>query len=288
MFAILISVLTTTWLLVLFKLFPKYKIDTFQAVVVNYFVAFTCGILLYGNTYQPSVLTHLSWLPYAILSGFLFISMLMFIGMSSQRNGVSMTTVAVKMSMAVSMIFMIVVYQEKLSFIKIGGILAAFIGVVLMSFPFGNKSEKSSSLWMLFVLFFGCGALDFVLNYVQNYHLQHLSTPLFSAIGLGTAGIIGIIYLIYLRIQKKVLIERKNIIAGILIGIPNYFSIYYLIHSYETTNWSDSTVLAILNVSTVISSIIAGYIIFKEQLDKVKWIGLICSLLAIYLFYISA
>ena len=90
--------------------------------------------------------------------------------------------------------------------------------------------------------------------------------------------------LIFKLIRKKEKIIFKNIGAGILLGIPNYFSIYYLIHSYEVTNLPDSTILAILNVLSVLASLIAGYFIFKEKLNWLKVVGIINCLVSIYLF----
>jgi drug/metabolite transporter (DMT)-like permease len=77
----------------------------------------------------------------------------------------------------------------------------------------------------------------------------------------------------------------KNVFAGICLGIPNFFSIYLLITAYSSTGWSDSTVLAVVNVSIVITSAILGFIAFKEALSKQKLLGLVCSILAIGLLY---
>ena len=55
-------------------------------------------------------------------------------GVSSQKNGVALTSIAVKMSMAISMMFMIVLYRESLSILKITGIIFAFLGVFLVTF----------------------------------------------------------------------------------------------------------------------------------------------------------
>jgi drug/metabolite transporter (DMT)-like permease len=108
---------------------------------------------------------------------------------------------------------------------------------------------------------------------------------LFSAFGLATAGILGFFILIIQLNQKKTRIELKNILAGIVLGIPNYFSIYLLISSYQSTGWKDSTVLSIINVSVVLISAFIGLLFFHEKINRLKLLGLICSLLAIALLY---
>jgi drug/metabolite transporter (DMT)-like permease len=205
-------------------------------------------------------------------------------GKSSQLNGVALTSVSVKMSMAVSAIFIGI--GEEFGLIKILGILMAVLGVLLVSFD-SSDSSKTKSIWMLLVLFFGSGLLDYALNFVQKYHLTDLSASLFSAIGFGIAGLFGAILLSQSIIRKQTSVSGKNIVAGICLGIPNYFSIYLLISAYSTTGWTDSTVLAIVNVSIVIISALLGFIAFKELASKQKVIGLLCAISAIILLYFA-
>lgn len=284
MISISIAVITVTWIFILFKFFPKYKIDTFQAVTFNYLAAFICGSLLYGNQIKSNLFIHKEWILWTCICGILFISLFYLMGKSSQNNGVSITTVIVKMSMAFSMVLMILFYHEDINIYKISALLLALIGIFFLSKEKSNKNKKTSDKALLISLFIGCGILDFVLNYVQNFKLQYISSPLFSAFGLGIAGILGCILLIIKSFLKKERIQLKNIGAGILLGIPNYFSIYYLIHSYEVLNLPDSSVLALLNIFSVLASLIAGYLIFKEKITWLKAFGIFSCLISIYLY----
>jgi drug/metabolite transporter (DMT)-like permease len=205
-------------------------------------------------------------------------------GKSSQNNGVSLTTVIVKMSMAFSMVLMILFYHENINIYKTSAFILALFGIFFLSKEKNDGRKNNKDKILLIILFIGCGALDFVLNYVQNFKLQYISSPLFSAFGLGFAGIIGCILLTIKSIKKQEKITFKNILAGVLLGIPNYFSIYYLIHSYEVLDLPDSTVLALLNVLSVLASLIAGYFLFKEKITVLKAIGILSCLISINLF----
>jgi len=288
MIALIFAILTSSFIFVLFKLFPKYSVNTFQAIVFNYVTACICGFSLFGDQWKMSFIEVGHWPYFAILCGFLFIGLFYLIGISSQKNGVAITSVAVKMSMALSMLLIIFLYRESVSFLKIVGIIAAFTGVFLMAFQKEVKSNAKSYIWMLVVLFLGCAILDFILNYVQKYELSQLPCSLFSAIGFGVSGVIGLIILMVQFIRYSVKIEFKNIIAGILLGIPNFFSIYLLLESYSSTSWNDSTVLAIMNVSVVMISALIGFSAFKESASKQKIAGLVISILAIVILYIAS
>jgi drug/metabolite transporter (DMT)-like permease len=289
MISLTLAILFSSFIFVIFKLFDRYKIDVFQAIVFNYFTAFLCGILLYGNEWNPTALNDISWFYYAIVAAILFISLFILMGLSSQKNGVAITSVAVKMSMAASVFGMIFLYNESVSALKILGILFAFAGVVLVSWQSKDENEhQKKSLWMLFTLFFGSGILDLVLNYVQKNELKALTPSLFSAFGFGMAGIIGLVVFLFQLQQRKARFAFKNVLGGIALGIPNYFSIYLLIKSYKETGWADSTVLAIINVSIVCISAVTGFLIFKEKLNLTKGLGIVASLFAILMLYLAS
>ncbi|MFN5149223.1 MAG: EamA family transporter [Flavobacteriia bacterium] len=287
MIALLFSIISSGLIFVIFKLFPRYGIDTFQAIVFNYFTAFACGTILFGNEWKDTALQQGQWPLFVVISAFLFISLFILMGISSQRNGVALTSIAVKMSMAISMLLMITLYRESLSALKMSGILFAFTGVFLVSFSGKEKSTEKGSMWMLGALFFGSGILDFVLNYVQKYELFDLSPSLFSAFGFGLAGIIGLIILAYRIISGHSRFHPRNIAAGIVLGIPNYFSIFLLITAYKETGWKDTTVLSITNVSVVLMSALIGFTAFKEQTSTRKFIGLAAAIAAIVFLYLA-
>jgi drug/metabolite transporter (DMT)-like permease len=284
MIPLLLSILSSSAIFAIFKLFERFKIDTFQAIVFNYFTAFFIGIILYGHQWNEKGFDEISWFFYAVICALLFIGLFLIMGRSSQINGVASTSVAVKMSTAISIILMIVGYSEKFTALKASGILLALVSVFLVSYTKGKKAPAS---WMLLVLFFGSGTLDFVLNYVQNFELKTISTALFSAFALGLAGVLGALILSVRIIQGSTKVELKNIAAGIVLGIPNYFSIYLLIHSYRTTGWQDSTVLAVTNVSVVLLSSLIGFLAFEENATSRKIIGLISAILAIVILSLA-
>lgn len=286
MIALALSIFCSTIIFVLFKLFKKFGIDTFQAIVFNYFTAFIIGVSLYHNEWNPNALQEQTWMFFSAGTSILFIGLFLLMAFSSQSNGVASTSIAVKMSMAISLIIMIISYGEEVSALKTAAILLAILGVFLVSYSGKNKTKMASG-WMLLVLFIGSGTLDYTLSLVQKHILQSLTASLFSAISLGLAGIIGSVVLIVRIIQNKTQLRAKNLIAGIILGVPNFFSIYLLLLSYKTTGWTDSTVLAITNVSVVLFSAIIGFLIFSEEANKRKIIGLIAAISAIVSLYFA-
>jgi drug/metabolite transporter (DMT)-like permease len=285
---LLLTILFSGFIFVLFKLFPIFKIDTFQAIVVNYFVAFLCGFLFFPFELTKFVSVNQFWFLNAISASVLFIGLFLIMGISSQRNGLSSTSVAVKMSMALSVLGMMISYSEELQWMKIVGIFLAITGVISMTIQPSTQKNQVSSSWMLLLLFVGSGLLDFLLNYIQHHVLMKNETAFFTAYAFGMAGVIGICIAFIMWLQRKLKPSLRNILAGILLGIPNYFSIYFLMKAYDVLTWSDSSILAIINVSIVVFASIVGLLFFKEKWNKLKIIGFISSLISILFIYLSA
>ena len=289
MIALVLSILASSAIFIIFKLFQRFDINTFQAIVFNYFTAFLCGILLFGQEWNEEVLQESHWIVGVVSCSALFISLFILIGLSSQRNGVASTSVAVKMSMALSVLAMIFFYRESVSILKALGILLAFAGVILVTHQKKNTNQRvESAFWMLVVLFFGSSMLDLILNYSQKSLLGSLTPSLFSAFGFGLAGMIGLMILSIQLLRGKAKIALRNIGAGIVLGIPNFFSIYLLLIAYQSSGLSDSNVVTIVNIGIVALSALLGWFLFKEEMPVQKVFGLVLSVLAIALISLNS
>jgi len=78
-------------------------------------------------------------------------------------------------------------------------------------------------------------------------------------------------------------ITGRNIIGGIALGIPNFFSIYFLVMALRNNGFESSTIFTINNVAIVLVSTFLGIILFKEKLITKNWIGIILAIISILL-----
>ena len=276
-----LSVLASSLIFVLFRSFPAWKIDTLQAVIANYFVAFACGIFLFHDHIPASGALE-TGMPYALLCGVLFISLFILMGLSSQKNGVSTTSISVKMSMALSVILVLLINHTPLSWTNVIPLVAAIVGVFLVSFSKQGNNQSKGNLWMLLVLFFGSAGLDLVLYFTTSRWLPNgFHDGVFAALGFLMAGIIGLGYFIIKRLSGEIHVDRRSWLAGIILGIPNFFSIYLLFKSYDTLPLAPQQILSLANVGVVIFAAILGVTLFKEKFTIQKTIGLLLCLAAL-------
>ncbi|PTX61710.1 putative membrane protein [Kordia periserrulae] len=281
-----LSVFISSSLFVIFKLFDKYQINTFQAIVINYLTAFCCGFFFYGNGTTLVEVSQKPWIVGAIILGFLFISIFMVMATTAQRNGLSTASVASKMSVVIPVIFAVIVYEEKLSLLKVAGIILALLAVYLTTVKNDGATFNRKKLLFPLLLFLGSGVIDTAIKHIETKYLAEGEVPIFSAAVFGCAFMIGIVVAI---IRRDVVIDGKTILGGIALGIPNFYSIIFLLKALRPENLGDSsTVFPINNVAIVMLSTIFGIILFKEKLIPKNWIGIVIAIISIVMIAVSA
>jgi drug/metabolite transporter (DMT)-like permease len=279
---ILVIVLNTL-LSVLFKIFPKYNIDTFQAIVFNYITCVITGTWYLGAMPFTTTQMHAAWLPYAIIMGIAFISVFNLIGYCTKTIGITATTISNKLSLIIPVIISIIAYNETSTTLRIIGILLA-IPAVYFSSKKTEKADKQNSWKLIALLFLLSGLLDSFVKFVETTFLNHTEDQAYYTIYVfSTAAIIGMGILIRNLIRKKTKFELKNVIAGCILGIPNYFSIYFFIKLLNSHIMNSSAIIPIANIGVVVCAAIAALFLFKERMNKVNTIGLLLGIAAILL-----
>jgi drug/metabolite transporter (DMT)-like permease len=292
MFWLLLSIVTNTALILILKSFRKFEVNTLQAIVVNYFTAGTTGILLSGMPVPFSAIPQQEWAWVPPVLGVLFISIFLLLAKTAQTVGVSVATVANKMSLVIPVLAAIIFYHESATALKIIGLVIAVLSVYLTSLPpTKDPSEKKTSvlkyLWMPAVIFFGSGVLDALVNHAQMNLVPDAHLSIFLSLCFFCAGTIGITVILIRRISLGEKFESKSLLAGICLGIPNYFSIYGITRALDSDLMETSALFPVNNMGIVALSAIGALLIFKEKFSLINWLGILLSLGAIALIAFS-
>lgn len=286
MIFLLLSILFSTGLFIIFKYFGIYKVDVLKAICVNYIVAFSLGFLLAERKIPITEIYLEPWFYGALILGTLFVCVFFVMAMTAQKNGVSVTSIAGKMSVVVPVFFGIVLYNESVTFLKIVGIVIALIAVYLSSVK-KEKSENNGTLLFPILLFLGSGIIDTLLKYIQTNHVADQDISIFSGSLFGIAAIVGFTILGIRTLKKPAAFGLKNIIAGIVLGVPNYFSIIFLIKALQNKNFESSTLFTVNNVGIVVVSTLVGLLLFKEKFSLKNKLGVALAILGIVLVTIA-
>lgn len=236
---------------------------------------------MYDKPIVVSDITNSKWIYGAIGLGFLFIAIFNIMALTAQRKGLSVASVASKMSVIIPIIFGIYVYNESVGAQKIIGIILALVSVYLSSVKSKTIDNPTKGLWLPILLFFGSGVIDTSIKYIETTYLPDNSIPIFSATIFAFAFIIGSSILIIKAIRQPFKFPLKAIAGGMTLGITNYFSIYYLLKALNHDSLESSTLFTVNNVAIVMVSTLLGLLFFKENISKINWAGIILAIVSI-------
>lgn len=228
------------------------------------------------------------WFLWGILTGAMLIIMLNIIGICTQKIGVSVTTVANKLSMVIPFIVSIFLYNEEAGPLKITGIAIALVAVVCTSYS-QQKSDTGKGVSILVlvalptVLFIGSGILDSIIKYVETSFLNDSNNDAYLICCFLTASVLGGMLLAYKILRKQEQFDKRSIIAGILIGVPNYFSIWCLIHVLKQHTGNSSAIIPINNMGIVLICTLVAAVVFKEKMSRVNLAGIVLAVISIAL-----
>lgn len=281
---LILSILCSSLIFVIFKVFNAHKVNTLQAIVVNYYTACIIGFYNYDAPISVIKIIDSDWFIGALVLGILFISIFNVMALTTQKNGLSVASVASKMSFAIPIIFGLYTYNETLNIQKGIGIILALVSVYLACLKAKQTAHISLKNFTLpLLLFLGSGVIDTSIKYIEDRYLYDNGIPVFSATVFLCAGLIGLTLLGVKAIKHGFNFSYKSIIGGMVLGFINYYSIYMLLKALHMPSLESSVVFTINNVAIVMLSTLLGLVFFKERLSQKNCLGIGLAIISIVL-----
>jgi drug/metabolite transporter (DMT)-like permease len=291
MIYLLLSIFCNALLFIIIKYFEKFRINNLQAIVTNYLCACALGLMNNHTSLPLTSVPSAPWAPVAVLLGALFIIVFTLIAKTAQEVGVSVATVSNKMSVIIPVTIAILAYHNSFGMLKALGIMTALVAVYMTSKKrMDTDHPKTSNTFLLIlplIVFLGSGIADAFVNYAQEKLVPKEESSLFVATFFAVAGAIGLLWVMSELYIKKEKVTIRNIIGGIALGIPNYFSIYFMIKALNTHIYESSVLYPINNMGIVILSATGGYFLLKEKLSPLNIGGIVLSIISIALIAFS-
>jgi len=287
---LLLCILSSTGIFIIFKSIDRFQIPSFPVILVNYLLATIMGFAINPGQARISEVRNMDWLPSSILIGVLFILMFFLVAYSSQRAGISVTTVASKMSVIFPILFsMLIDPGDHLTLVKGAAIIFTLFGVALTVYNPREGFSKGAVLYIPLLLFVGMGIVDSLVKFAQHRFVSDNDTALFSAVLFLNAFIAGFVILIFSPKYYGSFKKPAVWAWGILLGGVNFGSIFFLVRALNFTSGRGSTIdssviFGINNTGIVALSVMTGLLVFGERLKPINWVGVLLSALALILF----
>lgn len=282
MILLLLSILFSTITVSLFKVFEMRGVNTGHAIVFNYLMCCLVGILVSGRPEEMLAVVQSPWILQALILGVLFITIFRFIALTAQQVSVAASMVAAKLSVVVPVLIAWAFYGESMGLGKVAGIAISLLAVFFIS----RKNEQQTvngthALTLPAIVFLGSGAIDSLLNHLQRTYIPPYSAAQIVTTAFFFAFVGGSIGLIIQFMRERSQPQLKSVLWGLGLGVPNYFSMYFLVMTLGA--FDASMILPVNNIGIVAASAITAFLFFKERISKLNFFGIVLAMAAIIL-----
>ena len=281
MLYLVLAIVFSTGVFVAMRLFERFKLDNHQSLMWNYVFAAGTGFLMCKQFDTPTQLVNEPWFGLSILTGFWFIFTYLLMTASTQRSGVTVTSLSSKLSVVLPTLAGVVLFSEKLNFVATMGIVLALVALVLVV---GGKNATNKDIkinWLLPVLiFFGTGTGDILMKLTEQQNTSDDMGFMIAFIYF-IAMLFGFLVVAFDLIRGKSKWQWKSAIGGITLGVINFFSTFCV---YNAMRCFDNVVLfPVYNIGVVCLTALTGWLLFKEKLTWKNYMGLAIAILAVIL-----
>lgn len=295
----LLAVLFTVALYIIMRAYPQYRVNSFHAIVFNYYSCVATGLVLTPNL---SVFANVDWTSQGTILtlslGGLFVIAFTLIGLTAQKVSVTAASLAGNMSLVIPVLFGLFVFRNNnkdFTLLNYSGLFLALAALALGAIqtsvkqdnknPGAQKPEKASTfLWIFPILtFFASGTNNTLINFLSSSYYEAGESTLFMIIACTGAILIGSVMLLYRILLNKERLTLRSVLGGLILGIPNFLSLYFLLKALADFGNSAAYVFPIYNILTMLVSSLAAWMVYRERLNNYNRIGLLVAVIAILL-----
>jgi drug/metabolite transporter (DMT)-like permease len=269
---------------VIFKLFGLRGVNIYAAISFNYVVCILMATIVLGSFPISMEFFSQPWIVLAILLGLFFPVIFNLYGRAVQHLGVVISTIFHKMSLIAPALVGILIYGEEFTIFKGLGVITAMLAIYFIP---KEKTDSNASesvrkyIYLGFLILAGSSLIDTGLYLKDKLFTINIDDLRFTA----TLFLFALIGSIPLLIQNKMKtgssIGVKELVAGGVLGVPNFFSIYFILLGLNSLD--GSIFFPINNVGILIVSGLAGILFFKEKMNIYKYIGFALAIITIIL-----
>ena len=207
------------------------------------------------------------------INGFLYLAGFVMLKYNVSRSGVVLSSTFMKLGLLVTMVISIVFFGEKPEPVHLLGFVLAVSAIVLMN---TNPSAGGKFHPALLVLLLTGGVCD-----GMSKVYEELGTPALSNQFLFYTFFVALVLCFALAASKKQLPGRWEWAFGLCIGIPNFFSSFFLLRSLSAV--PGVIAYPVFSVATILLITLAGMTLFRERLTRRQGTALGMILLALIL-----
>ena len=304
MLFLVLSIGLSVLLLLNFRLFPRYEINTFQAIVFNYPVCFLTGLVLLpaGQVFRIDFAQTWTWLALGLGVGFILTFMLS--GASTQRMGITATSLANNLSLVIPVCFSLFVFGtggKRFDLFNYLGLVLAVVAVGLSTYKKADaqnddeqvveepvrslvkvKRRVGANVLLPVAVFLFYGATNTMINYMNLRYIPSADKTVQVTLTMVVGAIAAGLLMLGVRlVQRKETFQPSSLIGAVTLGVPNFLSFYTLLLALSAFGGNGAFVYPLYNIGVILLAALMAVLFFRERLSMANKIGLALAVLAI-------
>ena len=286
MLYLVLAALSSAVLTLVLKLFRDPKGNRYGLILGNYLTCMMIAFLQLPEKGQLLRVSTSTWLM-SLIGGFLFVAGLVLMQSSVARNGATLTSAFSKLGLIVPLLLSFVFFQEVPTWLQLLGLGLALGAILLIYEKNGEEAESpaaadqsSKQLGLLLITLLAVGGSESMAKIFARLGNQNENSAYFFYLFLTAACLTFLLS----RLEKKKNgkpLRPRELAAGILAGIPNYFSSYFLLKALLSL--PAALVYPMFSVGSLLLVMAAGVLFFREKLGRNQLWGLLLILGALVL-----
>ena len=281
MIYLILAVVSSSLISIFMRLSENHIKNEMGMFMVNYAL---CAVLAVGFMERSSMAillgTHDQYLTViiGIITGAFFLGGFLFLKYNMKHNGIVLSSTFMKLGVLIPTIMAIVVFGETPSIMQIGGIAIAIAAIIIINIE--KEPQKEDGVTSIEDTSNGGNKKILLLVLLLLGGLGDSMSNIFDKIGPsdGKDGFLLLTFFTALVITTVIVVFGKkkickaDIIFGLLVGVPNYFSARFLLASLGSLE--AVIVYPTFSVGTMVMVTMVGVLAFHEKISKQKGIAL--------------
>lgn len=258
MIYLVLAIVSSSLVTILMRTSEKHIRNNVTMLAVNYVVCTMLAAVMAGSLLPRAEGTGLMAV-LGVVSGVLYLAGFLLLQWNVHVNGVTLSSTFMKLGVLVPTLMAILVFGEKPRALQVIGILLAVLAIGMIQLEKG--SQKAANGFGLVILLLTGGLTD---GMSKIYEV--VGNPALSSQYLFCTFLTALVLCIGVCVWKKQRIALADVLFGVLIAIPNYFSAHFLLLSLSSV--PAVAAYPTFSVSTIILITLCGVLFFRERLSK--------------------
>ena len=262
------------------RMSEKYVRNNMVMFTANYAICLAISRFYMGDFRLFAPESGMGWaIALGIVSGFLYLAGFVMLQKSIFHNGVILSSASMKLGgVLIPVVLAVLLFRERMGWIQLAGAVIAVAAVLLMNLERGEVRRDGKKLWLL-ALLLTSGITDTMANIYDKTGAAALKNHYLFYTFL--AALLTAFALALVRKQRP---KTADVVCGLLIGIPNYFSARFLLLALSSV--PAVITYPVYSIGTMIVISMVGVLFFKEKLSGQKKCALLMILAALVLLNI--